>query len=120
MIHEEKKITISMSPEVYRDLRNIAIIRYMTGAMANSVGDEFLVKLLRVMDKGEQEFVFRYKDPNYDASLPDGKGISMKKDNTDGQTQGDPVKVEIEEVSRPETDCCPLPGRSGEASGAVA
>lgn len=110
MIHEAKKITISMSPEVYRDLRNIAVIRMMTGAMANSVGDEFLVKLLRVMDKGEEEFVFRYKDPDYDASLPDGKGISMNKDNADGATKATAtVKVENEEGSRHESNCCQVP-----------
>jgi len=106
MVHEDKKITISMSPEVYRDLRNIAIIRYMTGAMQNSVADEFLVKLLKVMDKGHEEYVFRYADKDYDASLPDGKGIAPM-----GATSGtaDCVQVEDEEDPKLQGHPCQVP-----------
>jgi hypothetical protein len=74
---EAKSINLTIASEVYRDLRNIAAIRYMTGA-TDSMVDEFIIKLVRAIDAGAECFELKYKDPNYDASEPTGNGIAVK------------------------------------------
>lgn len=65
-----RTITISLSPELYSDLKTVAFVRYMNGSAQESLGDAFLCKLFYLLDKGVESHHFKYK-----------KEKSMHKDN---------------------------------------
>ena len=77
MVKPDRQITITISPELYADLKTVAFVRYMNGSAQESLGDAFLCKLFYLLDKGVQSHHFKYKkegDADKEGVQKDAKG----------------------------------------------